>query len=152
MLIYLFYSNRIHQINSASTAVQSHLSLRYGGMQRSTDSSLPVETKGSKRQTKSQWLIIQSRESLVPERVWCAALQTKTGRNSEMQAMQQSQYINTSIKSILSTFSFTCAHTSTTTLPGLNLYLSRYLPLIYNVLCFASPEPGSFATLFSSDI
>lgn len=65
-----------------------------------------------------------------------------------MQAMEQSQYINTSIKSILSTFSFTSPHTLRTTRLGLILYL----PLIYHVLCFASPEPGGTAPFLSSDI
>lgn len=41
--------------------VQSHLSLRYRGMQRSTDSSLPVETKGRKKADKKSMV-----DNLVP--------------------------------------------------------------------------------------
>lgn len=58
-----------------------------------------------------------------------------------MQAMQPPQYINTSIKSILSAFSFTHAHTLTSALLGQILCLRSYLVLIYDGLCFASPDP-----------
>lgn len=124
------------ELTRPQRAPRSHLSLQYRGTQRSGDFSSPVETKGRKKSDKKSMV-----DNLVPgETRSTASLMCCIANRDRGWNLKCGTCISTSIKSG-SLVSFTPIHTWTrtsNTLLGRNLFFM----LIYDVLCFALPDPS----------